>query len=105
MKRAIHVVTVRDDTLFTHAQYMESYLLDRHTGKILDTYRGGYRCTRFTVAEPYLLGANMDTYDLSRDFELVSTGPAIDVLLCVGAFASNGRVFFTGNGSGLQASI
>jgi outer membrane protein assembly factor BamB len=103
--RAIHVVTIRDDTLFTHAQYMESYLLDRHTGAILDTFRKGYRCTRFTVAEPYLLGANMDAYDPSRGFALVSTGPAVDVLLCVGACVSNGRIFFTANGSGLQASL
>ncbi len=105
VKRAIHVVTVRDRTLFTHAQYMESYLLDRKTGAILNTFRKGYRCTRFTVAEPYLLGANMDVYDPDRDFALVSTGPAVDVLVCVGACASNGRIFFTANGSGLQASL
>ena len=103
--RAIHSVTIRDDTLFTHAQYTESYLLDRPTGKIRATYGKGYRCTRFTVSEPYILGANMDIYDLSRNFALVSTGPAIDVLLCVGAIASNGRIFFTANGSGLQASM
>ncbi len=104
IRRAIHVVTVRDDTLFTHAQYMESYLLDRHTGKILETFRKGYRCTRFTVSEPYLLGANMDIFDLKDNFRLVSTGPALDVLLCVGPVASNGRLFFTTNGGGLQAS-
>jgi hypothetical protein len=95
---------VRDDTLFTHAQYMESYLLDRHTGRILETFRKGYRCTRFTVSEPYLLGANMDIFDLRDNFRLVSTGPALDVLLCVGPVISNGRLFFTTNGGGLQAS-
>jgi len=102
--RAIHVIAIRDKTLFTHAQYKESYLLDRGTGKILTTLEEGYRCTRFTVSEPYLLGANMDIYDLSRGgFSLVSTGPAVDVLLCVGANVSNGRIFFTANGGGLQA--
>jgi len=104
LRRAIHVVTVRDDTLFTHAQYRESYLLDRRTGKILDTFRKGYNCTRFTVSEPYLLGANMDVYDLKKSFRLISTGPALDVLLCVGPITSNGRLFFTTNGGGLQAS-
>jgi outer membrane protein assembly factor BamB len=103
--RAIHAVTVRDETLFTHAQYKESYLLDRHTGRLRASYAKGYYCTRFTVSEPYLLGANMDLYDLSRDCALVSTGPGIDVLVCVGAIASNGRIFYTANGSGLQASM
>lgn len=102
---AIHVITIREDTLFTHAQYRESYLLDRKTGKILKRLDKGYRCTRFAVSEPYLLGANLDIYDLSRDFSLVSTGPTLDVLLCVGAINSNGRIFFTTNGGGLQASL
>ncbi len=101
--RAIHVVTVRDDTLFTHAQYRQSYLLSRDSGKLLKTFQQGYRCTRFTVSEPYLLAANMDIYDLTQNFRLVSTGPALDVLLCVGGVVSNGRIFFTTNGGGLQA--
>jgi outer membrane protein assembly factor BamB len=105
VERAIHVVTVRDNTLFTHAQYRKSYLLSRESGKILKTMEKGYRCTRFTVSEPYLLGANLDMYDLSDGFSLVSTGPAVDVLLCVGATVSNGRVFFTTNGGGLQVSL
>ena len=99
------MVTIRDETLFTHAQYKDSYLLDRKTGKILAIMNKGYNCTRFTVSEPYLLGANMDIWDLSRGgFDLVSTGPAVDVLLCVGASASNGRIYFTANGGGLQAA-
>lgn len=105
VKHAIHVITVRDATLFTHAQYADSYLIDRATGKILRTWNKGYRCTRFTVAEPYLLGANMDIWDLERDTALVSTGPAIDVLLCVGAQVSNGRIFYTTNGAGMQTSM
>jgi outer membrane protein assembly factor BamB len=103
--RAIHDVTIRADTLFTHAQYQESYFLDRHTGAVLHTMKKGYRCTRFTVSEPFLLGANLDLYDLAGDVTLIASGPAIDVLLCVGAVASNGRIFFTANGSGLQASL
>ena len=110
VKRAIHVITIRDDTLFTHAQYEDSYLLDRKTGAILATMTRGYFCTRFTVSEPYLLGANMDIYELEGGtgesaFNLVSTGPALDVILCVGAAASNGRIFFSANGGALQASL
>ena len=105
VERAIHVVTIRDDTLFTHAQYKDSYLLDRKTGKVLATMNKGYFCTRFTVSEPYLLAPNMDLWDLSKGgFDLVSSGPAVDVLMCVGAFASNGRIYFTANGGGLQAA-
>jgi len=103
--RAIHVITIREDTLFTHAQYKDSYLLDRKTGKILSTMNKGYFCTRFTVSEPYLLGANMDIMDPSREFALVSTGPALDVIYCVGGAVSNGRIFFTANGGALQASV
>jgi len=52
-----------------------------------------YRCTRFTLSEPYLFAANMNIHD------------SIDVLQCVGGFVSNGRVFYTTNGGGLQASL
>jgi len=105
VKRAIHVITIRDDTLFTHAQYEDSYLLDRKTGAILSSMNKGYFCTRFTVSEPFLLAANMDIWEPDRDFTLVSTGPALDVIPCVGAAASNGRLFFTANGGALQASL
>ena len=67
--------------------------------------RKGYKCTRFTLSEPYLLGANMDIYDTSdvENIKLLSTGPALDPSQCIGAIVSNGRVFYTAHGSGLQA--
>ena len=103
---ATQVVAVLGDMLFVHAQYRESYFLDRTTGRILFTTNNGYRCTRFTASPPFLLGANMDLYQLGgKGLSLVSTGPALDVLLCVGATASNGRIFFTANGGGLQCSL
>ena len=52
-----------------------------------------------------LLGPNMDVIDTVNDNQLVSTGPAVDVLQCVGAQISNGRLFYTANGSGLQLSM
>lgn len=65
-----------------------------------------YRCTRFTLSEPYLLGPNLDLFDFSdpRDVKLVSCGPPVDLLVCLGAFVSNGRIFHTTNGTGLQCS-
>jgi len=102
---AIHVVTVADRFLFAHAQYRNAYLLDLETGKILSTLAKGYRCTRFTYCEPYLIGSNFDLFDLSGPPTLVSSGPQLDVLMCVGAIMSNGRLFLTTNGSGLQASM
>lgn len=106
VQRAIHVVTVGPRFLFTHAQYENGYLIDQDTGKILTTLTRGYKCTRFTLSEPYLLGANMDLYDTSdvEDIKLVSTGPAMDPSQCVGAIVSNGRIFYTAHGSGLQVS-
>lgn len=102
---AIHVITIADKFLFTHAQYRNAYLLDKATGKVLTTLAKGYRCSRFTYCEPYLVGPNFDLFDLSRSPSLVSSGPQLDVLMCVGAFASGGNLFLTTNGSGLQASM
>ncbi len=104
VKRAIHAVTIGKRFLFTHAQYEDSYLLDKETGKIVATMSENYSCTRFNISEPYLIGSNMDLYDLSNDVKMVSTGPQVDVLECVGAFASNGRLFYTANGGGVQVS-
>ena len=52
-----------------------------------------------------LLGSNMDLIDTAHGNQLISTGPAVDVLQCVGAHISNGRLFYTANGSGLQLSM
>jgi len=105
VKRAIHAITIGDDFLFTHAQYVNGYLLDKENGRILSTLTKGYRCTRFTLSEPYLLGPNLTMFDLSQENKLVSCGPALDVLECIGAMVSNGRVFATTNSGGLQTSL
>lgn len=105
--RAIHVVTPTPEFLFAHSQYRHAYRLDRETGKVLGTMLKGYNCTRFTFSEPFILGANLDIYDTREDGELrlLSSGPAIDVLMCVGAFASNGRVYYSSNGGGIQVGM
>jgi len=104
VREAIQVVTIGPRFLFVHAQYQNGFLLDKDTGKILQRLTQGYKCTRFTLSEPYLLGSNMDLYDLSNtnDVELVSTGPRLDPSECVGAVVSNGRIFYTCHASGLQ---
>jgi len=102
---AIHVITVAGDKLFTHAQYRQGYLLDAGSGAVLCELAQGYRCTRFTMDGSLLLGSNMDLIDTAQDNRLISTGPAVDVLQCVGAHVSNGRLYYTANGSGLQLSM
>jgi outer membrane protein assembly factor BamB len=102
---AIHTITVGDRFLFTHAQYRQSYLLDKQTGKIITTLAKNYRCTRFSFCEPYLIGPNFDLFDLTGEPKMISSGPVLDVLTCVGGIVSNGRIFYTTNGSGLQASL
>jgi hypothetical protein len=104
--QAIQVVTVGPRFLFVHAQYKDSYLLDKETGRVASTFSLHYKCTRFTLSDPYLAGSNMDVIDL-RDLAkptLISTGPRLDPSDCVGALFSNGRMFYTGQGGGLQAS-
>lgn len=105
VREAIQVVTIALRFLFVHAQYRNGYLLDKNTGKILTTLTEGYKCTRFTLSDPYLLGSNMDVHDLSnpQDIRLISTGPRLDPSECIGAVVSNRRIFYTGHGSGLQA--
>lgn len=102
---AIHVITIGQNYLFTHAQYKQGYLIDKDNGNIVGDLTKSYRCTRFTLSEPYLFGANMNIHEFSQEGKLVYAGPSIDVLQCVGGFVSNGRVFYTTNGGGLQASL
>jgi len=106
ISRAIHVITIGKRFLFAHSQYEYGYLIDKGTGKVITTLTRGYRCTRFTLCEPYLLGPNLDLIDLSDPsrVRLVSSGPPVDLLICIGAFVSNGHVFHTTNGTGLQCS-
>jgi outer membrane protein assembly factor BamB len=101
--QAIHVVTVGPEFLFACGQSQDGYLIDKATGKILTTLPKLYRCTRYTFSDPYLLGVNMDIFDTSKA-ALVSSGPAIDPNACVGAIVSNGRIFYTSQGGGLQLS-
>ena len=103
--KAVNVVTIGREFLFTHASTGKpSYLIDKQTGKILSIFDKGYACTRFTLSEPYLISANMDMIDTSNDNKLISSGPCVDVRECVGAVVSNGRIFYTSQGSGLQVS-
>ena len=101
--KAVNVVTIGRKFLFFHASTGKpSYLIDKRTGEILSVFDKGYACTRFTLSEPYIIGPNMDMIDASNANMLVSSGPCVDVRECVGAVVSNGRVFYTSQGSGLQ---
>jgi len=104
VREAIHVVTIGPRFLFVHAQYKNGFLLNKNTGKILTTLTQGYKCTRFTLSEPYLLGSNMDIHDLSdiNNIRLLSSGPRLDPSECIGAVGSNGRIFYTCHGGSLQ---
>ena len=104
---AIHVVTIGPKWLFAHAQNRNGYLIDKATGKILTrAVTETYQCTRFTLAGTYLLGCSMDVHDLhdlSKGVRLVSTGPRLDPSECTSGVVSNGRLFYTGQGGGMQA--
>ncbi len=102
---AVNIITVGDRYLFTNASGRDGHVLDRETGKIASRFNFGYACTRFTMSEPYVMGSNMDLIDLSAGNALVTTGPAVDSRECVGSVVSNGRIFYTSQASGLQASL
>lgn len=101
---ALNVVSVGERFIFSNALRGKGNVFDRQTGRVLFSILTNYACCRFTLSEPYVLGANMDMIDLSQDGKLVSTGPAIDSRECLGAIVSNGRIFYTSQASGLTVS-
>ena len=101
---ALNVVTVGEQFIFSNALRGKGNVFDRQTGKVVSSIGHNYACCRFTLSEPYVLGANMDMIDLSDNGKLVSTGPAIDSRECLGAVVSNGRIFYTSQASGFVVS-
>ncbi|MEM7015304.1 MAG: hypothetical protein AAF585_27925 [Verrucomicrobiota bacterium] len=101
---ALNVVTVGEKYVFSNALRGKGNVFDRETGKVVSSIGHNYACCRFTLSEPYVLGANMDMIDLSNDGKLVSTGPAIDSRECLGAVVSNGRIFYFSQASGFVVS-
>jgi len=99
--KAINVVTVGPKSIFAFAYGSDGYLIDKQTGKILSKFNRGYACTRFSLSAPFLLGSNMDMLDTADGAKLVSTGPPLDLRECVGAVASNGRIFYATQANGL----
>lgn len=101
---ALNVVTVGPKFIFSNALRGRGNVFDRESGAVIGTVGHNYACCRFTLSEPYVLGANMDMIDLSQDGRLVSTGPAIDSRECLGAVVSNGRIFYASQASGFLVS-
>ena len=101
---ALNVVTVGSTHLFSNALRGKGNVFDRSSGEVVAQIGHNYACCRFTLSEPYVLGANMDMIDLSSGGKLVSTGPAIDSRECLGAVVSNGRVFYFSQASGFVVS-
>ena len=106
LPEAIHVATIGPDFIFIHAQYKNGYLLDKATGKIRATLTEGYKCSRFTLSGSSLLGPSMDVLDVSNPdaIRLVSSGPRLDPSECIGACASNRRIFYTGHGADFKSA-
>lgn len=101
---ALNVVSVGERFIFSNALRGQGNIFDRNTGTVHAGIKTNYACCRFTLSEPYVLGANMDMIDLSADGKLVSTGPAIDSRECLGAVVSNGRIFYMSQASGFVVS-
>jgi len=101
---ALNVVTVGERFVFSNALRGQGNIFDKQTGQVVSRIGHNYACCRFTLSEPYVLGANMDMIDLAADGKLVSTGPAIDSRECLGAVVSNGRIFYMSQASGFVVS-
>lgn len=105
VRSAVNVITIARDFIFSNASGRDGHVIDKETGRIVSRFNFGYACTRFTCAGTCILGANMDVIDLARDNQLIATGPCIDSRECVGSTISNGRMFYTSQASGVQASL
>ncbi len=59
-----------------------------------------------TLSGSTLIGTAMDVHDLAdiEHIRLLSSGPRMDPSECIGGCVSNGRIFYTGPGGGLQAA-
>ncbi|MEY3174478.1 MAG: hypothetical protein RLZZ436_2392 [Planctomycetota bacterium] len=101
---ALNVVTVGEKFIFSNALRGRGNVFDSESGKVIGGVDHNYACCRFTMSEPFILGANMDMIDLSDNSRLVSTGPAIDSRECLGAVVSNGRIFYISQASGFVVS-
>ena len=101
---ALNVVSVGKNFIFSNALRGKGNVFDQQSGKVVQSVGHNYACCRFTLSEPYVLGANMDMIDLSAGGQLVSTGPAIDSRECLGAVVSNGRIFYMSQASGFVVS-
>ncbi len=101
---ALNVVSVGERFIFSNALRGKGNIFDQQTGRVTSGIETNYACCRFTLSEPYVLGANMDMIDLSDNGKLVSTGPAIDSRECLGAVVSNGRIFYISQASGFVVS-
>jgi hypothetical protein len=62
---ALNVVTVGERFIFSNALRGKGNVFDRQTGTIVSSIGQDYACCRFTLSEPYVLGATMDMIDLS----------------------------------------
>jgi len=104
--KVLNVTTIGSKFIYVHAQYQEGYVLAKDTGKTLKVFKHPYKCTRFSLSEPYLLGPNLDVIDLSDPLNprIVSTGPRLDPTQCVGSVVSGGRLFYTALAGGIQVS-
>lgn len=101
---ALNVVTVGERFIFSNALRGKGNVFDRENGKVVHSILTNYACCRFTLSEPFVLGANMDMINLADGGKLVSTGPAIDSRECLGAVVSNGRIFYISQASGFVVS-
>lgn len=101
---ALNVVSVGERYMFSNALRGKGNVFDHASGKVVASIGHNYACCRFTLSEPFVLGANMDMIDLSDGGKLVSTGPAIDSRECLGAVVSNGRIFYMSQASGFVVS-
>ncbi len=101
---ALNVVSVGERFIFSNALRGKGNVFDQDSGAVVASIGHNYACCRFTLSEPYVLGANMDMIDLSDGGKLVSTGPAVDSRECLGAVVSNGRIFYISQASGFLVS-
>ncbi|MFH1761539.1 MAG: PQQ-binding-like beta-propeller repeat protein [bacterium] len=102
----IRAVTIADQIVTAHSQRGLSVFLNPSTGKTLFTSLNDYKCTNFTLSYPYVFGCDINIYQITgSSTTLIHAGPRLDPSQCIGGTVSNGRLFYTSQGSGILLSL
>ncbi|MFH1759807.1 MAG: PQQ-binding-like beta-propeller repeat protein [bacterium] len=106
MNSAIYAPTIGSDFILIHSQKSQAYVIDIGTGRTRFNFAGSYHCMPFAVTTGYMFACNLDAFEgTANSTKIVFSAGRIDPSQCASPIISNGRLFYTGHGGGMQLSF